>query len=83
MWEHYYTPFTLGEALSLLAQYQAEARVIAGGTDLLIEIEKTLRTPRVLIDITRIPGLDQIRLQDSAFAVQRFLRRNNARAPQG
>jgi carbon-monoxide dehydrogenase medium subunit len=54
----------LDEALTLLAQYRAEARVIAGGTDLLLEIEKSLRSPRVLVDITRIPGLGRIRLAD-------------------
>ena len=62
MWNTYHTPSTLDEVLNLLAQHQAEARLIAGGTDILIELERKIRTPRVLIDITRIPGLDDIRL---------------------
>jgi carbon-monoxide dehydrogenase medium subunit len=67
VWHNYYTPTTLDEALRLLQQHQAEARIVAGGTDLLLEIERKLRTPRVLIDITRIPGLDEIRLEGGTF----------------
>ncbi|MDX1521619.1 MAG: FAD binding domain-containing protein, partial [Anaerolineae bacterium] len=60
MWHQYYTPQALDEALTLLATFQEEARIVAGGTDLMIEIERGLRSPRVIIDITGIPNLDQI-----------------------
>jgi xanthine dehydrogenase iron-sulfur cluster and FAD-binding subunit A len=63
VWESYVTPASLDEALALLARYQGEARIIAGGTDLLLEIDHQLRSPRVLIDITRVGGLDEIRLE--------------------
>jgi carbon-monoxide dehydrogenase medium subunit len=62
MWHIYHTPATLDEALALLAQHGSDARIIAGGTDILIELERKIRTPRVLIDITRIPDLDRIQL---------------------
>jgi xanthine dehydrogenase iron-sulfur cluster and FAD-binding subunit A len=67
VWERYYTPNNLNDALSLLSRHQAEARLVAGGTDLLLEIERGVRTPNALIDITRIPGLDQIRLEAGVF----------------
>ncbi len=60
MWQTYFTPQTLDEALSLLAEHAATARLVAGGTDLLIEIERGVRTPQTVIDISRIPGLDNI-----------------------
>ena len=63
-WETYYSPVTLDEALALLQAHGPEARVIAGGTDLLLEIEKGQRRPRTLIDIRHIPGLDRIELRD-------------------
>jgi len=62
MWQTYYTPSSIDEALALLAEYGSEARIIAGGTDLILEIERKVRQPRCLIDVTRIPGLDAIRL---------------------
>jgi len=60
MWQKYFTPPSLDAALELLAEHRENARIIAGGTDLLIELERKIRTPQVLIDITRISGLDQI-----------------------
>ncbi len=64
MWRTYYTPATIQQALRLLDEYRETARIVAGGTDLLIEIERGVRRPRVLIDITRIPGLDSTYLGD-------------------
>ncbi len=63
MWSHYFTVSTTAEALELLAQYRERARIIAGGTDLIIELDREVR-PGVdtLIDITRVPGLDTITL---------------------
>lgn len=60
MWHTYYQPTTLSEALALLSQHGERARVIAGGTDLIIELERRVRSQQVLIDTTRIPGLDGI-----------------------
>ena len=61
MWNRYFTPTSLDETLQLLDQHQNHARVIAGGTDILIEIEQG-RRPNIdtLIDITRVPNLDNI-----------------------
>lgn len=60
MWHAYYTPRTLDEALQLLADHQPEARLIAGGTDLIVEIERGIRSPKVVIDISHLPHLDKI-----------------------
>jgi len=61
MWEQYYCAGTLDEALELLHRYQKQARIIAGGTDLLLEMMHGKRPDvTVLIDITRIPELNRI-----------------------
>ena len=57
MWQKYYTPHTLDEALQLLAEYREQARLIAGGTDLLVEIERGVRSPKVVVDISRLPNM--------------------------
>ena len=59
--ERYEIPADLQTALALLAKYGKAARVIAGGSDLLLEMERGQRNDMtVLIDITRIPGLNEI-----------------------
>lgn len=61
MWQNYYSVTSVEEALDLLAQYGARARVVAGATDLLLELERGARVGvDTLVDITRVPGLDQI-----------------------
>jgi carbon-monoxide dehydrogenase medium subunit len=61
MWQAYYTPRSLEEALQLLAEYRESARLVAGGTDVIVEIEHGVRVPSVLIDVTRLPDMDRIR----------------------
>ena len=63
MWDQYFSVSSLSECLSLLAEYRDRARIIAGGTDLIIEMDRGQRPDvDILIDITRIPGLDHISL---------------------
>lgn len=62
--EHYFQPKTVSEAVSLLASYGEEAKILAGGTDLLALMRNRVLKPKCLIDITRIPGLDYISYQD-------------------
>lgn len=64
MWKHYHSVSTVTEALHLLDQYGATARIVAGGTDILLELERHQRpTVETLIDISRVVGLDAITQQ--------------------
>ena len=67
MWDKFINATTVEQALGLLAEYGQEARVINGGTDLIVEIEHRMRSPKVVIDISRIGGLDSIRLENGIF----------------
>ena len=54
-------PESLPDALELLALPSDEARVIAGGTALVIMLNQRLLAPRVLVDLTRVPGMAGVR----------------------
>lgn len=58
---NYLAPKTIKRAISLLSQYNGQAKVVAGGTDLLIKMKKREVTPQYLIGLKNIPGLDYIR----------------------
>jgi xanthine dehydrogenase iron-sulfur cluster and FAD-binding subunit A len=61
MWEHYVTPSTLEEALRAVSELAPEGKIIAGATDLMLELERGVRADiKTLIDVSRIPDLDQI-----------------------
>ncbi|MDE3088186.1 MAG: FAD binding domain-containing protein [Chloroflexota bacterium] len=67
MWDAFITATSIYQALELLARHGRDARIINGGTDLLIEIERKVRAPKVVIDVSRVPGLDEIRFEDGTF----------------
>jgi len=68
LWQTYYTPTSVEEALTILAENGdhpgPETRIVAGGTDLLVELQHGDRQAQVLIDITRIGGLDRVQQDD-------------------
>lgn len=60
-WQAYHTPATIDEALALLSQYGGAAQIVAGGTDLILDVQQGNHpTPQALIDVTTIRGLDVI-----------------------
>jgi carbon-monoxide dehydrogenase medium subunit len=61
----YLRPKTLEEALSLLNQHGKKAKLIAGGTDVIVMIKQKAMMPEVLISLRGIRGLDQIRYDGS------------------
>jgi xanthine dehydrogenase iron-sulfur cluster and FAD-binding subunit A len=65
MWNEYYKLASLDETLRLLAEKPAQTRLIAGATDLMLELERGVRKGiERIIDITSLPDLDRIILDD-------------------
>lgn len=58
----YYSPPTLKDAARTLADSGGSARVLAGGTDLLLRLKRKQWTPRAIVNLKRIPGLREIHL---------------------
>ncbi len=56
----YLAPSTLAEALGLLAEKRERAKVLAGGTDLMLLMQDGVFTPDYVIDIRRIPELNML-----------------------
>jgi CO/xanthine dehydrogenase FAD-binding subunit len=60
MWQSYEMPASVEEVLEALARFDGRAQIIAGGTDLIIELQEGKHTVECLVDVTGIPGLDRI-----------------------
>ncbi|HAF48409.1 MAG TPA: hypothetical protein DCL08_04100 [Anaerolineaceae bacterium] len=61
MWQNYHLAESIDEAVTILAEAGEKARIIAGGTDLILELKRgTRKGISTVIDITKIPGLDRI-----------------------
>lgn len=65
MWHTYINATSVDEVIRILAEKREHARVVAGGTDLILELERGARKGvDTLIDVTRIPQLDQITIDE-------------------
>lgn len=74
VFDNYHLPTTVSEALGLLAQYEGRARIIAGGTDLLVDTQADLHEGHrphfaALVDVTRLEGANEIRAQDGMITI--------------
>src|SRR6266852_3703799 len=61
MWQNYLQPGSLEEALQMLQQLNGQARLVAGGTDVLVELQRGVKATRTLIDISAIHNLKYVR----------------------
>ena len=65
MWQNYINATSIDDVLKALSEQGERARIVAGGTDLILELERGVRKNiDTLIDVTRIPNLDQIKLDE-------------------
>ena len=53
----YHQPESLADAVDLAARFGGEASFLAGGTDLIVQIERGRVAPRHVIGLGRVPGL--------------------------
>ena len=65
----YLAPASVAEAVSALRASAGSARLMAGGTDLLVQMRGGRTKPQVVIDLKRIPGLMAIRSEGGGFLI--------------
>lgn len=70
----YKRPTSLEEALSHLAQYGADARVLAGGQSLIPAMRYRLAQPTVLVDINKLPHLDYMKEENGVLCLGALVR---------
>jgi aerobic carbon-monoxide dehydrogenase medium subunit len=65
----YEAPETLKAAAKILAGAKGTSRVLAGGTDLLVQMRSGLIEPDLVVDIKKIPELRKVTLEKGGFRV--------------
>jgi carbon-monoxide dehydrogenase medium subunit len=83
MWQEYVSATCVDDVLRLLAKHGDHARIVAGGTDIILELERGVRKDiDVVVDISRIAGLDKIILVDETIHIGPLVTHNHCVASQ-
>ena len=67
--EKYFEPASIKECCDLLTEYGKDAKLLAGGTDLVPKMKAELLTPKVVISLHKIPGLDTYTLCEKGVTI--------------
>src|ERR1700676_5561074 len=87
MWREVIRPASLDEALGVLATHGSSARIVAGGTDVLVELQRGVRPTTTLIDVSALRELKYVRRVGDVVAIGGLATHNDvlaapfARAP--
>lgn len=65
----YEAPESISAAVALLAGAKGVSRVLAGGTDVIVQMETELVEPELIVDIKKIPELRGIAIENGGFRV--------------
>ncbi|MBW2058007.1 MAG: xanthine dehydrogenase family protein subunit M [Deltaproteobacteria bacterium] len=65
----YLKPRSIDEAISLYEKHRGKAKYIAGGTDVMVKIKEGRITPRYLISLNHLEGLDRIVYDDGELKI--------------
>jgi carbon-monoxide dehydrogenase medium subunit len=73
----YHAPASVDEALEILDRHGDEAKVLAGGQSLIPLMKLRFASPRALVDINRIQGLDSIAEDDGYLSIGALVRHSD------
>ena len=66
----YFAPQSLGDATALLGRYETKARLLAGGTDLFLRMERRVVEPGVLVDLKKVRALQGIKASAKGLTIR-------------
>jgi carbon-monoxide dehydrogenase medium subunit len=69
LWNTVFQPASLQEALKLMRQLGASARIVAGGTDVVVELSRGVKPTGTIVDISRVAELDGIAPSDDLISL--------------
>jgi carbon-monoxide dehydrogenase medium subunit len=70
----YHAPETVDEAIATLERYGDEGKVLAGGQSLIPLMKLRFASPRALVDINRVPGLDGLAEEEGELRIGALVR---------
>jgi carbon-monoxide dehydrogenase medium subunit len=82
LWQHYHQPRSVARALALLREYGASARIVSGGTDVLVELQRGVKPTETLIDVTQLRELKYVRDEGKRIAIGGIATHNDVLASQ-
>jgi CO/xanthine dehydrogenase FAD-binding subunit len=65
----YHEPRVIADACKLLSEIGPDAKIIAGGTDILVNMKKGLLSPKHLVSLGKIPGLSEMKAENGRLAI--------------
>ncbi len=65
----YLKPKDMDEALRVMSLYKESARVLAGGTDLIVHLKENIARPKIVVDIKGITSLGKIELKNENLSI--------------
>jgi len=65
----YFKPQTAAEATDILAKGEGKARILAGGTDLLVQLKSGMIEPESIVDIKHLEGIRDITQEDGGYRI--------------
>jgi carbon-monoxide dehydrogenase medium subunit len=69
LWQQYFQPRSVARALALLREHGAAARIVSGGTDVLVELQRGVKPTQTLIDVTQLRELKYVRDEGERIAI--------------
>jgi len=65
----YVAPNTVDEAVAILAENGPGARLLAGGTDYVVDLKHSSKAPKIVVDISRISEFSRIEMTDQGLRI--------------